>query len=169
MADAPIGGGPYGSFHSLITQLANNQLQMSALLKNINTTLTPIANILSAPQYVAGNWTPADNSGATLTFSAVASEYTQVGRLIFAAASLTYPTTANGNAASIAGLPIHAVNAQTARCPASVLTSGATELLIVPNTNTSTASFLNAATGAAVTNANLSTLTLSFMLIYPTS
>lgn len=45
--------------------------------------------------YEEGTWTPADNSGAGLVFTAVTGHYTKVGRCVTAALSVTYPATAS--------------------------------------------------------------------------
>jgi hypothetical protein len=50
-------------------------------------------------------WTPVDNSGAGLAFTAVQATYLMNGRLITGKFLLTYPSTASGAAASVGGLP----------------------------------------------------------------
>ena len=55
--------------------------------------------------YEIGTWTPADNSGAGLTFTGVTATYTKVGRIVSAQLYLTYPSTADINQAKITGLP----------------------------------------------------------------
>lgn len=52
------------------------------------------------------NWTLADASGATLTFTSVTSKYSQVSNLYVVSTTFTYPTTASTAAASVSGLPI---------------------------------------------------------------
>jgi hypothetical protein len=51
-------------------------------------------------------WTPADASGATLSFTSVTATYSQISNFINFAVTLTYPSTASTAAASISGLPI---------------------------------------------------------------
>jgi hypothetical protein len=51
------------------------------------------------------NWTPIDASGASLTFTVQDATYSLNGNACNVVLSLTYPATANGSAASIAGLP----------------------------------------------------------------
>lgn len=115
-------------------------------------------------------WTPTDNSGAALTFSGVSATYTRHGNIIFAGFSITYPSTADTSPASIAGLPVAVPNQTYAQGPAAVWCSGGSIAIILrPTINTSTAAFLNQATAAAVTNADLSGLTVRGMLIYPAS
>lgn len=55
--------------------------------------------------YEEGTWTPTDGSGAGLTFALSAGAYTKIGRMVYWQVVLLYPVTANGNGASIAGLP----------------------------------------------------------------
>ena len=69
---------------------------------------TAAANALD--DYEEGTWTPTDNSGAGLTFTNGDGYYTKVGRQVFAAFRLTYPSTSDTNMASIAGLPFTAGN-----------------------------------------------------------
>lgn len=59
--------------------------------------------------YQEGTWTPADASGASLTFSSVTAKYTRVGRMIHFMLELTYPTTSDTSQAQINGLPVAAV------------------------------------------------------------
>ena len=69
---------------------------------------TATANALD--DYEEGTWTPTDNSGAGLSFTNGDGYYTKVGRQVFAAFRLTYPSTSDTNMASIAGLPFTAGN-----------------------------------------------------------
>lgn len=55
--------------------------------------------------YLEGDWTPYDNSGANLTFTASDCKYTRIGNMVFLSGKITYPTTANGSSASVGGLP----------------------------------------------------------------
>lgn len=58
--------------------------------------------------YEEGVWTPADGSGAGLTFSSAAGNYTRVGNIVTAAFEVTYPATADGSNARVT-LPFTAV------------------------------------------------------------
>lgn len=124
---------------------------------------------LAYATYVApASWTPTDNSGASLSFTSVSANYTQIGNMVHAYFSLTYPSTADGSNASLGGLPVGVPNQPYAQGPAAISASGGSIAVILrPTQNTSTAALLNHATNAAVTNANLSTLTLRGLLIYP--
>jgi hypothetical protein len=124
---------------------------------------------LATATYVApAAWTPTDNSGAALSFSGVSATYTRMGNIVFAGFSVTYPVTADGSSASFAGLPVAVPNQTYAQGPCSVWASGGSlPVILHPTANTSTAAFLRHDTAAAVTNANLSGLTVRGMLIYP--
>lgn len=116
------------------------------------------------------SWTPADGSGAALTFSTVSASYTQMGNMVFAGFALTYPATADGSAAIISGLPVAVPNQTYAQGPAALwLSGGSIAGIAAPIINTSTARFVNQATAANITNANLSGLTVRGLLIYPES
>ena len=55
--------------------------------------------------YEEGTWTPADGSGAALTFSTAVGTYTKVGNLVTAVYSVTYPSTADTTDMAVSGLP----------------------------------------------------------------
>ena len=76
--------------------------------KGVNFTAnTPAAGMTSQllNWYEEGTWTPADGSGASLTFSSASGRYTRIGRAVHIICSFTYPSTANVSAAIISGLP----------------------------------------------------------------
>jgi hypothetical protein len=81
--------------------------------KGINFTAnTPAAGMTSQllNWYEEGTWTPADASGAGLTFTSVTAKYTRIGRQVTATVVLTYPTTASAAQSQISGLPFAASN-----------------------------------------------------------
>lgn len=100
-------------------------------------------------------WTPADGSGAALTFSSVVATYHRVGTLVIARFDLTYPATADGSNAVISGLPVATANAQDARQGFVSFSNETTLAYVVPAVNASTAALIDSA-GAAVTNATMS-------------
>lgn len=112
-----------------------------------------------------GTWTPADNSGAGLAFTGVSAGFTQIGNIVFAYFTLTYPATVDVTAASIKGLPYFVPNVAYAQVPAIVYNA----VVLIPTMNTYTASFETGDPLSAVTNATLSTKTVSANLIYPAS
>lgn len=113
-------------------------------------------------------WTPADGSGALLTFTGVSANYERHGNMIFCYFALTYPATANGSAAIISGFPIAVPNQPYGQTTTVLGVSGGSNAVqLVMIQNTSTAKLVNAAGGAALTNANLSGLTLTGLITYP--
>lgn len=123
---------------------------------------TPALTINAA----AAAWTPADGSGAGLTFTSVSANYVQIGNMIFAYFSLTFPTTATASAAVISGLPVAVPNQNYAVVESLIQNSGNTAITMAKTTkNAST--FALYVSGAPATNASLSTLTISGCIVYP--
>lgn len=158
-----------GAYSNLLAGdiVANQQVRVRYNLAN--TTF----DIVSSSAFVAaggGTWTPTDNSVAGLSFTNVSAKYQVIGNMVYAYARLTYPTTSNGASASIGGLPLTVPNQTYALISALVQTSGGSPpIMLTPAQNATTANFVNLSTGAALTNANMSTLTPNFCLIYPAS
>jgi len=74
------------------------------------------ANANTLDDYEEGEWTPTDVSGAGLTFAAgTLGIYTKIGRQVTAWGRVAYPSTANGNNASIGGLPFTSLDNQANR------------------------------------------------------
>ncbi len=145
-------------------------LASTGALTVTKTSGTSFTGLATATYVAPTGWTPTDNSGAALTFSGVSATYTRIGNLVFADFSLTYPSTADGSNASIAGLPIAVPNQTYAQGPCAIWTSGGSiPVILHPTINTSTAAFLHHDTAAAVINSALSGLTVRGMLIYPAS
>lgn len=123
----------------------------------------------TCPTQATGSWTPADNSGAALSFTGVSASYTKIGNMIFAYAAWTYPVTASGANASISGLPFASANANYAQVPSVVDTSASITggLVAVPVKNTTTLNFDVGTPFGPATNLQLSTASVAVMLIYP--
>lgn len=115
------------------------------------------------------SWTPTDNSGAGLVFTGVSANYTRIGNIVFAYFSLTYPTTADGTAASIAGLPVTSANADYAIVPFYLTLSSSIGAGIIGVVAKAAATFAieNHQTYAAILNSSLSTKTIRGLAIYP--
>lgn len=115
--------------------------------------------------YEEGTWTPADGSGAALSFTSAAGTYEKIGRLVIARGTLVYPATADGSNATVSGLPFTVANADEARQGVLSYATETTAAFALPNKNTATVLFYTTA-GANVTNATLSGDTVYFTTIY---
>jgi len=108
-----------------------------------------------------GTWTPADGSGAGLTFSAASGRYTKIGRLVQWQAFITYPATANGSNAEVSGLPF-VVGGLTgnaegrAGARVDVTNLGSVVSILQGVTGSQEFAFYHPTSGAAITNATLS-------------
>jgi hypothetical protein len=121
-------------------------------------TQSAASNANTLDDYEEGTWTPADASGASLSFTSVTATYTKVGKIVTVIAKLTYPSTASASTASISGLPFAAGNiAQFLLANNGTNTNGAGQGLVAA---TSTTMSFIAQNNAAKTNANLSTLAI---------
>lgn len=108
--------------------------------------------------YKEGTWTPIDSSGASLSFTNPQGRYTKIGRLVHVSATLTFPTTANGSATLIGGLPYTSANVG-AGFPLTALAAGGGGVAIVGLVNINATTLgLSDGSGVSRTNANNSTL-----------
>jgi hypothetical protein len=98
--------------------------------------------------YEEGTWTPVDQSGAGLTLTVVAANYTKVGRAVIATVRVTYPVNADATQARIS--PPFAISGATSFALAS---SSASALY---GYAASTSMYFYLAAFGTVTNANLS-------------
>lgn len=112
------------------------------------------SNANTLDDYEEGTWTPADGSGAGLSFSNPLGRYTKIGRVVFCECSLTYPSTADGSAAIISGLPF--ANNATVVSFVSSRGNAATSVFGVINTSVSTITIINSLS-ATVLNSSMST------------
>lgn len=123
---------------------------------------------ISGQSVAPASWTPADGSGAGLTFTSVNTNYTRIGNMIFAYGRLSYPSTADPSTAQITGLPFAAANNQYAGVPFLIQNNSATfGTYGLTSANATSFTIRDAVTGATKTNANLSSLALRFLVIYP--
>jgi hypothetical protein len=134
-------------------------------------TQNPSSNPNTLDDYEEGSWTPADGSGASLTFTSVNATYTKIGNLVVARATLTYPVTLNGSDSIVAGLPFSADNAAgNEQCFVSFVGNSNFNLQMVVLKNTSTLAIYKAPTGAAVAvrakNSDVSSTQINFTAIY---
>lgn len=116
------------------------------------------------------SWTPADASGAGLTFTSVTALYTRINSLITAQFRLTFPTTASGLNASISGLPVATNSSGASFANGACNTNLASNVILITTVaaNATTIAFTSNA-GAVPTNANLSTLVVTCTLTYITN
>lgn len=119
------------------------------------------------PAVYTASWTPTDASGATLTFTSVSANYTKMGNMVFAYATLTYPVTADASTAIIGGLPLPVPNQSYARSPFAVRSNGAFGVYGQTLINTTTFQIYNNATNTALINSDVSGTLLRFIIIYP--
>jgi len=120
--------------------------------------------VLGTPQTT---WTPADGSGASLSFANVTAKYEKFGNLVHAYGFLTFPTTASSANAVISGFPVTSANANYAAVACAIYCNGAaTALKLIMNVNATTAQIVGAG-NAPITNATMTGINLAFMMIYP--
>lgn len=114
-------------------------------------------------------FTPTDLSGAGLVFSGVVVRYAVIGGLVHYYGQFDWPTTTDPTI-SVISLPVKPDDSLVANVPCVVSTSAdpGVDLAFraVAGALTARGIFINRRTSANVTNAALSGLTISFMLIY---
>ena len=115
-----------------------------------------------------GAWTPSDGSGAALTLTGVVGTYTKFGNIVIAKAKFTYPITADGSSAVIAGLPYSTLASNNLSGGNLVYTTSAVANKIFATQGAATFSIWTAA-GVAVTNAQMSATANWVELIYAVS
>lgn len=119
---------------------------------------TGVSSISGGAQafYSYANWTPADASGAGLTFTQNAqANYVKNGRMVTATADITWPSTANGSNASVT-LPFAPLTGAAVACSIGFQTFAATFTAATSSAGVAQI-FMFSTAGAAITNANLST------------
>jgi hypothetical protein len=118
--------------------------------------------------YEEGTWTPADGSGAGLTFTNVTGTYTKVGRSVTVTGYIEVPTTSNTSAVKISGLPFTSLNT-TARSAGGIgyTQSAEAHSAMVEGNATTVAAYQ--ADGSTTKNNHLSAEVLYFGFTYFTS
>ena len=118
--------------------------------------------------YEEGTWTPTDASGAGLTLTTNAtSTYTKCGNMVIAFASVTYPSTANGQQAAIGGLPF--TSASSGYAGATPRYTDRSFMHFGAINTSATKADIYQLSGGAPTNANFSTGRTDLMFIYRTA
>ena len=115
--------------------------------------------------YEEGTWTPADASGASLSFTVTSATYTKIGRIVNLLAYFTYPSNANVNPVLISGLPF---TAATNTYAPTILDTDAGIIAYIRQV-TSTSIDIRLVNGATqVLNATMSTRYVIFSMTYQT-
>lgn len=123
------------------------------------------AGVMSCP-FSTGSFTPTDQSGAALAFTAATGGFSKMGNMVFAYGRVIYPATASGAVTAIGSLPFAAANQVYAQqCTVSFSNQGAS--MTAAMTQNTTFFNLYTPTGGNVTNANMSGKTIFFECIYP--
>ena len=128
-------------------------------------TAVAASNANTLDDYEEGTWTPVDASGANLSLTADQSSYTKIGRLVIAATSIVYPSTANGSAAKIGGFPFTIASNTVYGCFARYTSYTVSNILTLPLQQGTTNLEIYDGTSAK-TNANVSTLRFDFVAVY---
>jgi hypothetical protein len=134
---------------------------------NFPATQVPSADPNTLDDYEEGTWTPSDASGAGLTFTSVGGKYVKVGSVVHAWGVLVYPSTSNGAAASVGGLPFTVANDQQSRAGGLIgYSTVSTAVYFIPLNNATVGQLFTSA-GLNVTNAAFSLATLYMSATYP--
>ena len=93
----------------LIVRNIGIDLQAGAI--SFPATQVPSASPNALDDYEEGTWTPNDASGAGLAFSGASGVYIKVGSKVVVGGTLTFPSTAAAQQATLGGLPFPIINA----------------------------------------------------------
>lgn len=114
----------------------------------------------------SGSFTPTDTSGASLTYTNVLGTYVRKGTVVTATLRVTFPTTANGSAVSIGGLPFAAISTASSVFGGSInFQSASLNMMPLVGANASNVQLFTTA-GAGVTNSQMSTFDLRMTVTY---
>jgi len=159
------------SFANLIT--ASGPSSVSALTtltaNNIQFPSTQVssANANNLDDYEEGTWTPTDISGASLSFTGAEGTYVKIGRQVIASFILTFPSTANGTAVYIGGLPFTPANGNdNFQGNVSTTNYGSSDIVLWCTFAPSSGIRLRNYSDSALSNANLSTKYIAGQTIY---
>lgn len=97
-----LSGGGVGGDSSIFQIKSNGDIVFPEITPS-GSGVTTTSNTLG--NYQEGVWVPTDGSGAGLTLTTGTCRWTKTGRIVTALFNITYPSTANGSATIIAGLP----------------------------------------------------------------
>ena len=113
--------------------------------------------------YEEGTWTPTDSSGAGLVFTVSDCKYTKIGRAVTIQGTITYPATANTNAAQFTGLPFAFVGIAPFSIAYTGIAAATVNYLIA---HSSTGPLFYSSTGSQTQNAALSGGLIQFFGTY---
>lgn len=114
----------------------------------------------------ANTWVPTDGSGAALALTVTDATYTKTGSQVTVSARITYPVTANGNNASIGGLPFTVRNGTSSNFGGAPSYTDANFVLSMLMAKNTTRFDFMGMDGLNKTNANMSGKTVSFCITY---
>jgi hypothetical protein len=119
--------------------------------------------------YEEGTWTPVDGSGAGLTFSNVAANYTKIGRQVFIQCELQYPSTADVSDMDISGLPFAARDTFRFAGVMAYTTSTLAGSAQILNGQTTSIRFRENGSSIVIHNDQLSGVVCRFTMVYHTN
>jgi len=129
-------------------------------------TAVPSADPNTMDDYEEGSWTPVDGSGAALDFTGAVGRYVKIGKQITCWGVLTYPTTADGSAANVGGLPATTENLTTTQSGGIVTATTCATLVYYYLSSNGSQGALLTNVGDAVLNSAMSGKLLNIMAIY---
>jgi hypothetical protein len=115
--------------------------------------------------YEEGTWTPADASGASLSFTVTSATYTKIGRIVNLLAYFTYPSNANVNPVLISGLPF---TAATNTYAPTILDTDAGIIAYIRQVTSTSIDIRLVNGGTQVLNSTMSTRYVIFSMTYQT-
>ena len=125
---------------------------------------TAAANALD--DYEEGTWTPADGSGAGLTFNSVVGTYTKIGNQVFVVCELAFPTTSNTADMNISGLPFTATDSHRFAGSMTYTNSTLAGSAQILNVTTTSIAFRENGTSTVVDNNDMSGKVARFTMTY---
>jgi hypothetical protein len=140
------------------TTFSTGNIVQGTAAKGINFTAnTPAAGMTTQllGWYEEGDWTPSDDSGASLTITVTSAKYVRLGRTVFVQAYIAYPVTASVANAKLKGLPFTV--ATNIYAPFTSTSGCGTVISVQANSATTTMTIVTAANfNTAVQNVTLS-------------
>lgn len=131
-------------------------------------TVTPTTGGL-LDDFESGTWTPADGSGAGLTFTYAEGTYIKVGGQVTCWARIEYPVTSDTTAAAVQGFPFPFGGSTVDRVGGPVVYTNYGEYISVLGVNSQSKIQIFRTTGSGPTNANLSGKQVWFTATYNVS